>query len=111
VSTPALSAAVACMSDEALAGANHAAQETADNRDHLARQLRSVPGVTVSPGATANFLLLHTADGPGLRDRLRGKGFALRRGDTFPGLGPDWTRVAVPSPDVADAFAAALKSP
>jgi histidinol-phosphate aminotransferase len=110
VSTPALSVAVACMSDEAIAAAGLAAQETANDREHLARQLRTVSGVTVSPGATANFLLLHTEDGPVLRDRLRGKGFALRRGDTFPGLGPDWTRVAVPSPDVADVFVAALKS-
>ncbi|MDX6257021.1 MAG: histidinol-phosphate aminotransferase [Frankiales bacterium] len=110
VSTPALHAAVACMPDEALAEATVAARETAAARDHLTGLLRTVPGVSVSPGASANFLLLHTADGVGFRDRLLDRGFAVRRGDTFPGLGPDWTRVAVPSPDVADAFVAAVKS-
>jgi histidinol-phosphate aminotransferase len=111
VSTPALYAAVACMSDAALAEAAVAAQETAEAREHLARQLRTVPGIMVSAGATANFLLLHTADGPGFRELLRDKGFAVRRGDTFPGLGPDWTRVTVPSLSVGDALVTALKSP
>jgi histidinol-phosphate aminotransferase len=99
------------MSDEALAEAAVAALETAEAREHLARQLRTVPGVTVSAGPSANFLLLHTADGPGFRDRLRDKGFATRRGDTFPGLGPDWTRVTVPSLSVGNALVTALKSP
>ena len=110
VSTPALHTAVACMSDEAVTEAGHAAVQTAAHRAHLQQQLRTVPGLTLSPGATANFLLLHTDDGPGLRDRLRVNGFAARRGDTFPGLGPDWTRVTVPAPDVADALVRALRA-
>lgn len=111
VSTPALHAAIACMSDEALAEAAAAAQETAEDRELLAGRLRTVPGITVSPGASANFLLLHTEDGAAFRDRLRGRGFATRRGDTFPGLGPDWTRVTVPSRSVGDALVTALESP
>ncbi|MDG4865810.1 aminotransferase, partial [Streptomyces sp. T-3] len=30
-----------------------------------------------------------------VRERLRRLGFAVRRGDTFPGLGPQWLRLAV----------------
>jgi histidinol-phosphate aminotransferase len=99
------------MSDQALAEAAVAAQETTETREHLARQLRTVPGVTVVTGASANFLLLHTTSGRGFRNLLRDKGFAARRGDTFPGLGGDWTRVTVPSRSVADALVLALKSP
>jgi histidinol-phosphate aminotransferase len=110
VSTPALHAAVACMSDQAVAEATVAARETTAAREHLTSLLGTVPGVSVSPGASANFLLLHTADGVGFRDLLRGRGFAVRRGDTFPGLGPDWTRVTVPPRSVADALVAALKT-
>jgi len=29
------------------------------------------------------------------REQLRAKGFAVRRGDTFPGLGEQWVRIAV----------------
>jgi histidinol-phosphate/aromatic aminotransferase/cobyric acid decarboxylase-like protein len=31
---------------------------------------------------------------------LRESGFAVRRGDTFPGLGPSWIRLAVREPAV-----------
>jgi histidinol-phosphate aminotransferase len=51
--------------------------------------------VDIVPGAAASFLLLHVADGTAIRKRLRSLGVAVRRGDTFPGLGPDWIRVAV----------------
>jgi histidinol-phosphate aminotransferase len=39
---------------------------------------------------------------------LRDRGFAVRRGDTFPGLSEHWMRVAVRDRDVADAFVAAM---
>jgi histidinol-phosphate/aromatic aminotransferase/cobyric acid decarboxylase-like protein len=32
---------------------------------------------------------------------LRESGFAVRRGDTFPGLGPSWIRIAVREPQVS----------
>jgi histidinol-phosphate aminotransferase len=109
VSTPALSAAAACMSDVAVAAAHEAAVANDEARTVFADLLGAAPGVSVTPGARANFLLLHTEDGPGWRAELARRGFAVRRCDTFPGLGPDWTRVTVPSRSVANAFCAGLE--
>ena len=36
-------------------------------------------------------------------------GFAVRRGETFPGLGPGWIRVAVRDAETSDRFSAALR--
>src|SRR5665811_635261 len=62
----------------------------------------------------ASFLLLHVPDGLGVRARLRTQGVAVRRGDTFPGLGSDWLRLAVRDHDtnarVAVAFSHALST-
>jgi histidinol-phosphate/aromatic aminotransferase/cobyric acid decarboxylase-like protein len=40
---------------------------------------------------------------------LRELGFAARRGETFPGLGPDWIRFAVRDPDTSRALIKALR--
>jgi len=48
--------------------------------------------------------------GAAVRDRLRAAGFAVRRGDTFPGLGPDWIRIAVRDRVTNERFARALAS-
>jgi histidinol-phosphate aminotransferase len=45
-----------------------------------------------------------------IRDRLLRQGFAVRRGDTFPGLGPGWIRVAVRDTGTSDRFSTALKA-
>ncbi len=105
VSSPALAAAVACSSVEAVAEADLAARANEMARESFAARLATVPGVAVTPGARANFLLLQMSD---RREALAAKGFAVRRGDTFPGLGPDWTRVTVPSEQVATQVIAAL---
>jgi histidinol-phosphate aminotransferase len=47
--------------------------------------------------------------GAAIRDQLRTRGYAVRRGDTFPGLGPDWLRIAVRDRTLSDAFLAALR--
>jgi histidinol-phosphate aminotransferase len=43
-----------------------------------------------------------------VREALRDRGWAVRRGDTFPGLSTDHFRVAVRDPGTSRAFAAAL---
>lgn len=50
------------------------------------------------------------ARGPvGLRESLREQGFAVRRCDTFPGLGPGYVRIAVRPPQQAAALVAAIQ--
>ncbi|MGH3246590.1 MAG: Rv2231c family pyridoxal phosphate-dependent protein CobC, partial [Trebonia sp.] len=112
VSTPALAACVATASPAALREAGEWALTLAAERAHLLRRLGGVAGtggggLRVVPDAAASFVLLDTrvAD---LRDRLLRRGFAVRRGETFPGLGPGWIRVAVRDAGTSDRFTAAL---
>jgi histidinol-phosphate aminotransferase len=56
----------------------------------------------------APYLLCRVPGRPDVRDLLRGKGIAVRRGDTFPGLTPEHWRTAVRSPEATDALLAAL---
>ncbi|GAB2835570.1 Rv2231c family pyridoxal phosphate-dependent protein CobC [Actinocorallia aurea] len=92
VSTPALAAIEACMGERAHAEADSWAKDLTRQREHLADGLRAL-GLHVVPGARASFLCVRA--GEGVRDALRERGIAVRRGDTFPGLGPDWIRIAV----------------
>ncbi|WP_131099404.1 Rv2231c family pyridoxal phosphate-dependent protein CobC [Streptomonospora litoralis] len=94
VSTPALAATVACCEPQALAEAEEWACRLAGERAELAADLAAC-GLRVTPAASASFLLAEADDGARLRERLRAAGIAVRRGDTFPGLGPNWLRVAV----------------
>lgn len=110
VSTPALVAAEACSSPAALAEEAAAALTTAGNRAHLLRGLAGIPGVAVHGEPAASFVLIRLPGADAVRERLRTLGFAVRRGDTFPGLGPDWLRIAVRDPQTTDAFLRALAS-
>jgi histidinol-phosphate aminotransferase len=47
-------------------------------------------------------------DGARVREELRNRGWAVRRGETFPGLSSDHLRVAVRDPGTSRAFADAL---
>ena len=110
VSTPALAAATACCEPRALAEAEELAQRAEQDRHYLERRLLELPGVRLPAlaHARAPFVLVHTPGADKLRLRLReDAGFALRRGDTFPGLGPDWLRIAVRDREVTDALIAA----
>jgi histidinol-phosphate aminotransferase len=109
VSTLALEAVIACSSPDAVAEADEAAHALVVQRAEQASALATVPGVTVLPGR-APFLLLRLPDGEGERVRagLRAAGIAVRRGDTFPGLGPDHVRVAVRQADQVARLTAAL---
>jgi histidinol-phosphate aminotransferase len=108
VSTPALAAAVACASPTAVAAEHAIAHRLAGERAHLVRHLASAPGIRVAGNPASSFVLVRVAHGPLLRDRLRERGYAVRRGDTFPGLGPDWLRLAVRDTATTDAFVAVL---
>ncbi len=104
VSTPALAAATACAAPVAVATERRIAAELAAERAHLVAALRSVPGVTVAGEPASAFVALRTPGAQEVRLELRRRGYAVRRGDTFPGLGPDWLRVAVRDTATTDAF-------
>ena len=140
VSSPALAAVIACCEPRATTEAAAWAAGLTTERGHLIRRLSELPGVTVTPGARASFILIKigsplpgtartveaasgqarptgvaaasgstgSAAGPTVRERLRQAGFAVRRGDTFPGLSPGWLRIAVRDRATNDRFVAAL---
>lgn len=94
VSTPALVAVEACLDDAAVLDAEEQARALADEREWLTRALRSA-GVDVTPGSQAPFLLCRVPGRPDVREVLRSRGIAVRRGDTFPGLTRAHWRTAV----------------
>ena len=108
VSTPALAAAEACSSPEALAEAGAAALATAEDRAYLLSRLAGLPGIRTYGQPAASFVLVQVPHADAVRERLRSLGFAVRRGDTFPGLGPDWLRIAVRDKATVDAFCEVL---
>ncbi|WP_327008742.1 Rv2231c family pyridoxal phosphate-dependent protein CobC [Dactylosporangium sp. NBC_01737] len=107
VSTPALAAAVACASPRAVRTEREIAERLTIDRDHLVAALRRV-GVEVAGVPRSSFVLINVADGTRVREELRSHGFAVRRGETFPGLGQDWLRIAVRDTATSDAFVAVL---
>jgi len=109
VSTPALAAAFACAGPQAVAAEREIAHDLGTRREHLVAGLRKLPGVTVAGTPASSFVLIRVPDGAAVRTRLRTHGYAVRRGDTFPGLGPDWLRIAVRETAISDPFLAALE--
>jgi cobyrinic acid a,c-diamide synthase len=113
VSTPALAATVACLAPEARNDAAQAAKEIVLRRAYLVEQLASVR-LSVVGQPQASFVLVDTSGVRGNHERgwirlaLRDHGFAVRRGETFPGLGADWIRIAVREPEITDQLVAAL---
>ncbi|HEY1487807.1 MAG TPA: Rv2231c family pyridoxal phosphate-dependent protein CobC [Micromonosporaceae bacterium] len=108
VSAPALAAAIACASPAAVDAEAEIASRLAVHRSHLIEGLSRLPGVRVAGVPASSFVLIRTDRGEAVRTRLRAAGYAVRRGDTFPGLGPDWLRIAVREPAVLDPFLEAL---
>jgi histidinol-phosphate aminotransferase len=108
VSSPALAGARACVSDTGVEQSRAWAQEGSRLLARQIDRLDAVPGVEVTRPAAAAFVLLRVPDGARVRSRLRDLGFGVRRCDTFPGLGPDWIRVAVRDDDINERFARAL---
>jgi histidinol-phosphate aminotransferase len=109
VSSPALRAAVLCCQPVAVAEAARWAIELQREREHLLARLSPIDEIRAAPGATASFVLLQAVGHPGLRESLRERGYAVRRGDTFPGLDQTWLRVAVRDRATTDLFVETLK--
>jgi histidinol-phosphate aminotransferase len=112
VSAPALAAAEACCEAHALDEADRLAREAARDRRHLESRLADLddvrlPAVSDQRADRAPFVLVRVPAADKIRLTLRERGFAVRRADTFPGLGPDWLRIAVRGRDVTDALIAA----
>ncbi|MFI0514061.1 Rv2231c family pyridoxal phosphate-dependent protein CobC [Streptomyces sp. WSLK1-5] len=110
VSSPALEAALACMEPRALAEAAHAAHRVATDRAHLVAGLREFgpDGLRVAEPAEGPFVLVRLPRAAEVRRHLRDLGFAVRRGDTFPGLGEEWLRLAVRDRATVNSFLQAL---
>ncbi|WP_031477298.1 Rv2231c family pyridoxal phosphate-dependent protein CobC [Streptomyces bicolor] len=111
VSTPALAAAEACVTSTALAEAAHAAHRIAADRTHLVTGLGEFAsaGLRVVEPAEGPFVLVRLPEAAAVRRHLRELGFAVRRGDTFPGLGEEWLRLAVRDRATVSRFLGALE--
>lgn len=116
VSAPACAVIEACLTPEARALAAIAAGEIAQHRVVLLAGLEAV-GLRAAGDPVTPFVLVDTAGWPAeirrplgwVRSALREQGFAVRRGDTFPGLGADWIRIAVRDPQTSEALVKALR--
>ncbi|MET9764023.1 Rv2231c family pyridoxal phosphate-dependent protein CobC [Streptomyces sp. NPDC006372] len=111
VSTPALAAAQACVGPRAVAEAAHAAHRVAADRAHLLAGLAGFApaGLRVAGPAEGPFVLVRLPHAAAVRRRLRDLGYAVRRGDTFPGLDEEWLRLAVRDRRTTDGFLRALE--
>lgn len=109
VGTLQLEAIAACCAPEAVALAHAAALDLAALRHALVAALREV-GVTVTEGV-APFVLFAVPDADLMRSRLAAKKIAVRRCDTFVGLGGAHLRAAVRPewPLLVDAIADILR--
>ncbi|MDO5698843.1 MAG: Rv2231c family pyridoxal phosphate-dependent protein CobC [Dermatophilus congolensis] len=65
-------------------------------------------GWQVVPRGRAPFMLARHPHAARIREELRSEGIAVRRGDTFPGLGNDWARFALRPPSACDQLFDAL---
>ncbi|WP_330253630.1 Rv2231c family pyridoxal phosphate-dependent protein CobC [Nocardia sp. NBC_00565] len=104
-----LEAIIATAEPSAVAAAQERAQAIAAERRSMIERLTAL-GVQVHAPADGPFLLLRVPDGELLRKHLADQGIAVRRADTFPGLGPDYLRVAVRGPAEVDRLVAAMRA-
>ena len=95
VSTPAAAAMVAVTGDLGRAHRLDLARTVPGQRDDLVRRLTDIGLPPIDSGAP--FVLLDTSSisPQSIRPALESQGIAVRRGETFPGLGPTWIRLAV----------------
>lgn len=109
VSAPAVDATVACCQPEAAAHAERLREDLPERRLDLVTKLEALGLHVVA--SRAPFVLVDTSPvaGGSVREALAEQDIAVRRGESFPGLGPQWIRVAVRDADrhqrLADALA------
>jgi cobyrinic acid a,c-diamide synthase len=110
VSTPALDALLVCSAPTAVTAADRVARAIATDRDALVTTLTQA-GFRTAGAPRTPFVLIDTSRaGPSsVRPALARAGFAVRRCETFPGLGPSWIRIAVRTPAVNSLFVEALR--
>lgn len=101
-------AAETCLGEEGLAWAAQLRADLPGRLAHLTATLTAA-GLDVVPGARAPFVLASHPEAAVLRERLRGAGIAVRRGDTFPGLDDTWLRFAARESAAVDALGGALR--
>ncbi len=111
VSTPAIAAMVTCCGERAEMESRRAAVEIAERRTVLVDALTAA-GFPTAP-SEAPFVLIDVSsavrvNGQSVRQALHAKGFAVRRGETFPGLSPSWIRVALRDNGISRRFVDAL---
>ncbi|MFE3545719.1 pyridoxal phosphate-dependent aminotransferase [Nocardia sp. NPDC059177] len=93
----------------AVAESRRHAHRIATDRVAMIERLRAI-GIDVHTPASGPFLLIRVRDGELVRKRLADRGIAVRRADTFPGLGPDHLRVAVRGSAAVDQLVDALRA-
>jgi cobyrinic acid a,c-diamide synthase len=108
LSAPAIAAMIATSSATALAEAELHYAKLASWRQHLVAALAEA-GFPTLP-SSAPFVLIDTTScgTESVRPALAKAGFAVRRGESFPGLGPAWIRVKVTAPAISHRLVKAL---
>ncbi len=107
VSAPAIAALIATSSEQApRRGAG--ARRTSSSDD--AGTSRTDCTSSASRPCPAPRRTSSPAPASGSREALRGKGFAVRRADTFPGLSDEWVRISARREAVTDDLLGALRS-
>jgi histidinol-phosphate/aromatic aminotransferase/cobyric acid decarboxylase-like protein len=107
VNSLAVAAVVACAAAKGQEHTRALSQDMSLRLSYLVARLTEV-GLDVVREPAGPFVLVHHRHAALLRDGLRRRGLALRRGDTFPGLGPQWLRIAAREPAMTDVLVAAL---
>ncbi|MEV0077331.1 Rv2231c family pyridoxal phosphate-dependent protein CobC [Nocardia neocaledoniensis] len=104
-----LEAIIATAAPAAVAESRREAERIAGERAAMIERLAAL-GVDAHTPATGPFLLLAVRDGALVRKHLADRGIAVRRADTFPGLGSDHLRVAVRGPAEVDRLIEGLRA-
>lgn len=102
-----IEAIAACSQPAALEESAMKAREIAADREKMIVRLQAI-GIDVHEPAAAPFLLLAVPNASEVRLRLRDRGIAVRRCDTFPGLSTGYLRVAVRPSEQVDLLVDAL---